>query len=367
MSVKKKDDELLYWIALRSVEGVGSIFYKRLINLFHTPENVFSASYDELMQVEGINQTIVNNIKQFDGFYLAEEELKKIKSSHAYIITLNDPAYPPLLKQIEDPPPFFYAKGHRELLKGSTCVAVVGTRFPSPYGREVTEEITLALVKKGLTIVSGMAKGIDAIAHKTAINNKGKTIAIWGTGINRVYPSDNKQLALHIEKQGLILTEYSMDTPPLDVNFPERNRVISGMSIAVIVTEASLNSGTMITVSHALDQGRDVFAVPGPIYSMMSQGTNRLIKHGCGVVDSVDNLLKEIDLLLQSKPEKEPIADVTEPQLKILSVLSSTPLDLDTIIVQTKFDTAKVMSILTEMELKGIVRQLPGKRFIRME
>lgn len=367
MFINKKDEELLYWIALRSVEGVGNISYKRLISAFDTPKMVFSASYDALLHVEGITQSIANNIKQFNKLYIAEEELKKIRKTHADIITLNDPLYPPLLKQIEDPPPFLYAKGQLNLAKGSSCVAIVGTRFPSPYGKQITEEITSALVKNGLTIISGMAKGIDTIAHKTAIAHSGNTIAVWGNGINRVYPTENKQLAQQIEKHGLILTEYAIDTPPIDVNFPERNRIISGIGIAVIVTEASLNSGTMITVSHALDQGRDVFAVPGPIYSMMSQGTNRLIKHGSGVVDSVDNLLKEIELLIPSKQKKEPVANISSSELKILSVLSSEPLDLDTIIIKTKFDTGKVMSTLTEMELKGIVRQLPGKQFIKTE
>jgi len=368
MSIKNKQDDLLYWIALKQVEGVGNVFYKRLISSFNTARNVFSASYDELMQVEGLSQTVANNIKQFDNFSKAEDELYRLERHSIKIITLSDELYPPLLHQIDDPPPFLYAKGKLDITLQSPCIAVVGTRFPSPYGKEVTEEITLALVKEGLTIVSGMAKGIDSIAHKTAIANAGKTIAVWGNGINKVYPLENKQLAQGIEKHGLILTEYPLDTPPLEVNFPERNRIISGMSIAVVVTEASLNSGTMITVSHALDQGREVFAVPGQIYSMMSQGTNRLIKHGCGVVDSVDSFITEIKALLPSRTTKKEIKlDIPEPYLKVLSVLSSKPVDLDTIIARLKFDTAKVMSILTEMELNGIVKQLPGKQFIKTE
>ncbi|MCL5878556.1 MAG: DNA-processing protein DprA, partial [Deltaproteobacteria bacterium] len=242
---------------------------------------------------------------------------------------------------------------------------IVGTRFPSPYGEEITAEIALALVKQGVTLVSGMAKGIDSATHKTALENRGTTIAVWGTGINRVYPAENRQLAHDIADKGLILSEYPLDTPPLDKNFPARNRIISGLSLAVIVTEASLNSGTMITVSHALDQGRDVFAVPGQIYSMMSQGTNRLIKHGCAMVDSVDSLVAEIRAILPS--EKKSTAALPESHAGVLSVLSSDPMDLDTIIIRSQFDTAKVMSILTEMELNGIVKQLPGKRFIKME
>lgn len=367
MSIKDKKNELLYWIALKQVKGLGNILYKRLISSWGSPQKIFSASYDELMQVQGLSQTVANNIKQFDAFYMAEEELKKIEKNRVDIITISDRFYPPLLHQIEDPPPFLYVKGELYKILHSPCIAVVGTRFPSPYGEEVTEEISLALIKEGFTIVSGMAKGIDSIAHKTAITHHGKTIAIWGSGINKVYPSGNRQLAQNIEQHGLILSEYPLDTPPMDVNFPERNRIISGMSLAVIVTEASLNSGTMITVSHALDQGREVFAVPGQIYSMMSQGTNRLIKHGCGVVDSVDSLITEVKALLPSRNKKETEADMPEPYLRVLSVLSSKPVDLDTIIARLKIDTAKVMSILTEMELEGIIKQLPGKQFIKME
>ncbi len=359
------NDELLSWIALNRVEGVGNIFYKRLISAFSSPQKVFSASYDEIREMAGIPDAVVNRIKHFDAVAPAEEELKRIQQEGIDIITLSDKHYPPLLKQINDPPPFLYAKGRVDILTGSPCIAIVGTRFPSPYGEEITAEIALALVKQGVTIVSGMAKGIDSAAHKTALENRGTTIAVWGTGINRVYPAENRQLAHDIADKGLILSEYPLDTPPLDKNFPARNRIISGLSLAVIVTEASLNSGTMITVSHALDQGRDVFAVPGQIYSMMSQGTNRLIKHGCAMVDSVDSLVAEIKAILPS--EKKSTAGMPESHADVLSVLSSDPMDLDTIIIRSQFDTAKVMSILTEMELNGIVKQLPGKRFIKME
>ncbi len=361
-----KKDELIPWIALKQVEGIGNVFYKRLIASFDTPGRVFSAPYDELIQVEGISESVVNRIKRFDGIDKAEEAFKRIQQEGIDIITLSDRHYPPLLKQINDPPPFLYARGQLDAPLRSPCIAIVGTRFPSPYGEEVTAEIALALVKEGVTIVSGMAKGIDSVAHKTAIAHAGSTVSVWGTGINRIYPSGNKQLAHDIAEHGLILSEYPMDTPPLDVNFPERNRIISGLSLAVVVTEASLNSGTMITVSHALDQGRDVFAVPGQIYSMMSQGTNRLIKHGCAMVDSIDSFLAEIKTLLPSK--KSSRTEMTESHLSILSVLSpAEPVDLDTIIIRSKFDTGKVMSILTEMELNGVVKQLPGKRFIKME
>ncbi len=360
-----KYDELLSWIALKHVQGVGSIFYKRLIAVFNSPKNVFSASYDELMKVEGISDTVVKRIKHFDSIARAEEELKRIKQEGIEIITLTDKHYPQLLRQINDPPPFLYAKGQLDVALQSPCIAIVGTRFPSPYGEEVTSEIALALVKEGFTIVSGMAKGIDSIAHKTAITHKGSTITVWGTGINRVYPAENKQLAHDIADHGLIMSEYPMDTPPLEANFPERNRIISGLSLAVIVTEASLNSGTMITVSHALDQGRDVFAVPGQIYSMMSQGTNRLIKHGCAMVDSIESLIIEVKAFMPSQKNNK--FEMSESHINVLSTLSSEPMDLDTIIIRSKFDTAKVMSILTEMELNGVVKQLPGKRFIKME
>ncbi len=360
-----KEDELLFWIALRLVAGVGNVFYKRLIAAFGTPERVFAAPFEELVQVEGIPQAVADRIRHSADFGAAGEVLAQIRKEGAGVITLTDPRYPVLLKQINDPPPFLYTKGRPETLSAGPCVALVGTRFPSPYGEEVTAEIALALVSQGFTIVSGMAKGIDAIAHRTALEHRGSTIAVWGTGIDRVYPAENRQLAHGLADNGLILSEYPPGTPPLDMNFPERNRIISGLSLAVIVTEASLNSGTMITVSHALDQGRDVFAVPGQIYSMMSQGTNRLIKHGCAMVDTVDSLITEIRALVPKQEGGEP--PVTQEHADLLSLLSPEPMDLDTLIAQSKFDTAKVMSMLTEMEIRGVVKQLPGKRFVKME
>ncbi len=363
MSLKNTKDDLFYWIALRHIEGVGNVCYKRLIDAFHSPEAVFSASGDNLNQIEGISKHVADRIKSFDRFDKVEDELKTIKKGNVSVITLSDNNYPKLLRQVNDPPPLLYAKGILALANEAPCIAIVGTRFPSLYGRHVTEDIALSLVEEGFIVVSGMAKGVDSTAHKAAIKYRGKTIAVWGTGINRIYPFENRQLAGEIEKYGLILTEYSYDTPPLDVNFPERNRIISGLSIAVIVTEASLNSGTMITVSHALDQGREVFAVPGQIYAMMSQGTNKLIKQGGSMVTTVDELIKEIKGLLPDKKNKMP--DLPQPHIDILSVLSSTPADLDTVIIKSGFDTARVMGILTEMELSGVIKQLPGKRFIK--
>ncbi len=357
-------DDLYYWLALKRVGGIGNVYFKKLVHAFHSPESVFSASMEELQKVDGIAGSIAARIKDFDRFDEVDDELSRIREQNIDIITLTDGQYPKLLKQIPDPPPFLYAKGVLDT-PAQKCIAVVGTRFPSPYGEQITGEIAAELVHQGYTIASGMAKGIDAAAHKTAILHKGSTVAVWGTGIDRVYPSENIQLAQDIARHGLILTEYPPGTPPIETNFPGRNRIISGMSIAVIVTEASLNSGTMITVSHALDQGREVFAVPGPIFSMMSQGTNRLIKQGGNMVDTIDNLIKELHALIPFEQCDKP--EMPQSHTEVLSVLSSTPVDLDTVISRLKFDTAKVMSILTEMELNGTVKQLPGKRFIKTE
>ncbi|MCL4557244.1 MAG: DNA-processing protein DprA [Deltaproteobacteria bacterium] len=357
-------DSLYYWLALKRVEGIGNVYCKKLINAFRGPEAVFSASPEELQRVGGIAGATADRIRNFDGFDGVRDELARIREQRIDVVTLTDTRYPEMLKQIPDPPPFLYASGLPET-PVQKCIAVVGTRFPSPYGERVTEDIVLELVRQGFTIVSGMAKGIDAVAHRTAVLHRGHTVAVWGTGIDRVYPAANAGLAQDIARHGLILTEYPTGTPPLETNFPERNRIISGMSLAVIVTEASLNSGTMITVSHALDQGREVFAVPGPIYSMMSQGTNRLIKQGGGMVDTIDSLVRELEAFAPPEPAKK--AELPPEHADVLSALSSGPVDLDTLISRLKFDTAKVMSILTEMELSGIVKQLPGKRFVRME
>lgn len=360
-----KKDELIFWIALKQVEGVGNVSFKRLIETFGTARAVFSASADELGRVEGIPGSLINRIRNFRSFDEAGDACTRAVREQIGILTLADKHYSPLLKQINDPPPFLYTQGRQDTLLQKPCIAIVGTRFPSPYGEQMAKEISAALTAEDFTVVSGMARGIDSIAHKTALQHRGRTIAVWGTGINRIYPSENKELAKDLARHGLILTEYPFDTPPLDVNFPERNRIISGLSLAVVVIEASLNSGTMITVSHALDQGREVFAVPGQIYSMMSQGTNRLIKQGCNMVDSVDNLVRELKALVP--PARESAPGLSGDHADILALLSPEPLDLDTVIARSQFDTAKVMSMLTEMELNGIVKQLPGKRFIKME
>ncbi len=357
-------DDLYYWLALRRVEGIGAVYCKKLIDAFHGPKAVFSASSEELQGVGGIAGTLADRIKDFGGFDDAQNEIEKIRKEGIGIVTLTDARYPALLKRIADPPPFLYTKGLPDT-PVERCIAVVGTRFPSPYGGRVTEDIVLELIARGFTIVSGMAKGVDAVAQRTALLHKGHTVAIWGTGLDRAYPAENARLAQDIARYGLILTEYPLGTPPLETNFPERNRIISGMSLAVIVTEASLNSGTMITVSHALDQGREVFAVPGPIDAMMSQGTNRLIKQGGGMVDTVDSLIAELEVLAPRSPARR--ADLPREQADVLSALEAGTMDLDTLISRLKIDTAKVMSILTEMELNGLVKQLPGKRFMRME
>lgn len=365
MSPKIKDD-IIYWLALKQVQGIGNVIYKKLINAFNTPDRIFKAPIEELRKAEGIPESLLERIKAFNSFEEHEKELQAIKHLDVSIITFNDESYPPLLKQINDPPPYLYVKGDLSI-KNNKVVAVVGTRYPSPYGQTATKELAQRLVEEGYTIVSGMARGIDSMAHKSAIDNKGRTVAVFGCGINVVYPESNKELSKKIIDHGALITEYSINTPPLQMNFPERNRIISGMATALIVVEASLNSGTMITVSHALDQGREVFAAPGQIYSMMSQGTNRLIKHGATMIDSIDTLIEELNNLTSFEDEDKRPQQVPDAYVDILKYISNEPVALDTVISQSNIETSKVMSILTEMELNGFVKQLPGKRYIKME
>jgi len=286
-------------------------------------------------------------------------------------IDLNDSDYPVNLRNIYDPPEFFYIKGGLKP-EDKFAVAIVGSRRASFYGLEQAEKFGAELARMGITVVSGMARGIDSAAHRGALKAGGRTIAVIGSGFNNIYPAENKELAEEIAKNGAVITEFSPDVLPLAQNFPQRNRIISGLSLGLLVVEAAKNSGALITANFALEQGREVFALPGKIDSGNSFGTNELIKQGAKLVTCTEEILEELIVPLGAAfPPDEPLKKQAvfefseSEESKVYSMISGDSVSLDGLLEKTDLDIPKISDILLRLQLKKMIRQLPGKQFIR--
>ncbi len=359
--------ELYYWIALRLTCGIGNVNYKNLINHFGTPEKIFHADAAELRKVEGISARARESVLKFKHSHVIDMELDLITAEKIEIVTLNSPNYPENLKNIYDPPPFLYVKGK---LNKQDCnaIAVVGSRRASEYGIKVTEEISRALALRDITIISGMARGIDSQAHEAALACGGRTIAVLGCGVDVVYPPENRKLYGAIVSNGAVISEYPMGTEPNSYNFPARNRIISGLSIGVLVAEASLKSGSLITARLALDQGRDVFAVPGNIFSLKSKGSNSLLKSGAQLVEGADDIIESMHFKVNAykkaeEEENEKAGNLSMEAQTIYKLLQKESAQIDEIILKSRLSSSQVSSVLLELELNGFIKQLPGKRF----
>jgi DNA processing protein len=364
MNKERNIEDKLYWLALNMVPGVGPIAYRNLVGLFRDPERVFDASPKALAAVEGIGDKTIGAIKAFPAERTAAEELKKAKDLGVFILTFLDQGYPQNLLQIYDPPPLLYVRGRLDAVD-SAMVAMVGSRKGSPYGRAMTKKISKELVGSGVTVVSGMARGIDTCAHLGALEAGGMTIAVLGCGIDIIYPPENKRLFLDIINQGTVISEFPLSTPPEGKNFPKRNRIISGLSLGVVIVEATADSGSLITASHALEQGREVFAVPGNIGMATSRGTNALIKQGAKLVEGAQDILVEIIPQYEGKTSHEEPPVLNDEEDGILQLLSHTPLHIDEISRMSHMEIRRVSTILLELELKGVISQLGGKMFVR--
>jgi DNA processing protein len=357
-------DDKLYWLALNMVPGVGPITYRNLVNKFHDPERIFAASAHELAAVGGIGEKTIRAIKEFPSERMAAGELKKVKDLGASILTLHDQGYPKNLLQIYDPPPLLYVRG--ELGVGNPLmIAMVGSRRGSSYGRGVTKRISKELASAGVTVVSGMARGIDTFAHLGALEAGGRTVAVFGCGIDVIYPPENKKLFAEIIDHGAVISEFPLSTPPDGKNFPRRNRIISGVSWGVVIVEATADSGSLITASHALEQGREVFAVPGNVGMATSKGTNRLIKQGAKLVEEAHDILTEVLPQYGVKPKNDDFPPLSDAEDDILRHLSYTPLHIDEISRLSQMEVQRVSTILLGLELKGVISQLGGKMFVR--
>ena len=360
-------EEWKYWIALKMVHGVGEVLFRNLLSKFNSPQNVFKAQLNEIEKVDGIGEKTTQAIKGFSDWSRAEAEVEKVKKSGFKLLILTDPTYPRNLFNTYNAPPFLYLKGEI-LSEDENAIAIVGTRIPDRYGRFVTQRLAEELSRRGVTIVSGMARGIDSIAHVGALRTGGRTIAVLGSGLDIIYPLENKKLYEEISTRGAVVSEFPLGTAPDSVNFPKRNRIISGISLGVVVVHASDKSGSLITASLALEQNREVFAVPGNIETKLSRGTNKLIKKGAKLVESVDDILTEIEALRRFKEDK-PIFDtislsgISHDEKAIYSVLRDEPLHIDEITKLTGMSPANALSILLSLELSGLIAQFPGKMF----
>lgn len=366
------NDSSIYALALSQISGIGNVTYKRLINRFGSAQKVFDAGKKRISEIPSITADKVGAIVSFNSWESVKEQIKKVQDSGVKILSIEDKEYPQRLKKIYDLPPVLYLKGDfAEVDK--LPVAVVGSRHPSTYGSLSAERIASGLARKGITVVSGMAMGIDSKAHRTALNAGGRTIAVLGSGIDVIYPSENKSLYSDIIKNGVVMSEFSLGTRPEPSNFPRRNRIISGLSLGVVVVEATEKSGALITAKLAIDQNREVFAVPGNIDSARSQGTNKLIQDGAKLIESVDDIMEELkyyfgtEFKLEMSQQKDLFIDddsLTDEEKKTLVCLSAESVHIDTVIEESGFRSEVVSKILLDLELKGLVKQIPGKNFV---
>lgn len=364
-------EQLVDLFLLLSVERIGPAKIRALLSKFRNLQNILNASVNELQEVEGISKELSSRIRKIssqrnDIKSFVEDELTKLKKIGGRIVTVWDEDYPPLLKKIYDPPLLIYIKGSFDE-RDKYSIAVVGTRVPTNYGKLQTEKIVSELASQGITIVSGLARGIDSIAHKTAMKNNSRTIAVIGSGLDVIYPPENKKLFDEISEKGVIISEFPLSTKPDAVNFPKRNRIISGISLGTLVIETGINGGAMQTARLALDQNREVFAVPGNLGVRQSEGTNLLIQRGeAELITSAEDILTELELKLKpviGKNIPKPERDLNIFEEKIYNSLTTEPLHIDKISELTNLSTSDCLVHLLSLEFKGLVKQLPGKIF----
>jgi DNA processing protein len=380
-------EETLHWLALRMVPGLGTLGSLRLLDKLKSPYAIFRASASEL-EAAGVSPAQARNIASGYSFDDAVDQQQKLMKSGARLISIQDPCYPQQLREIFDPPLVLFAIGRTELMT-SHGIAIVGTRRPTPYGIAATERLSADLAKAGLTIISGMARGIDTAAHRAALAEGGSTLAVLGCGVDVLYPADNRQLYRDIADHGLLVSEFPMGAPAYPQNFPIRNRIVSGLALGVLVVEGAQHSGSAITAKLATDQGREVFAVPGNITAKMSWGPNLLIKAGTAklvqewtditnelpqavrrelVCKAQQKLLSEgLEPVMEAAREgpEEPVKVLANKLLKHLQV--DVPQQLDALVETFEgFSSSELIGALFDLEMSGLVRQLPGKNFVKV-
>ncbi len=365
-------NNLKYFIALNMIDTSNAQVLHSLLKKFKNPEKLFDSEAKKSANLKPVEKNFLSKILSRSDYYLkiAEKELEAIeKDTKLDVIPITDKRYPSLLKKIYDPPLLLYVKGDIDALN-YPMISIVGSRFSTRYGCEIAFNFASQLSELGITIVSGMAVGIDEFAHKGALFSKGKTVAVLGSGLYYIYPPENKKLYSDIVESGLVVSEFPLTSKPEKYNFPRRNRIISGLSLGTIVVEARMRSGALITSSFAAEQNREVFAVPGPINSETSKGTNSLIKNGAKLVQKIEDVLDELNIDLKTikqekleKKEEDGLDDLTDEEKFLLKFVGDEPKNVEEIIKSSKLEAKAVESLLMMLEIKGLIMQIPGHRF----
>jgi len=356
-------DEKRYWIGINLVKGIGAVRLRALLEFFGDAKSAWEGSPSDL-RAAGLSKTLIERFLDLRNKIDLSTLWNQIAEKNIRVMTWNDADYPARLREIAQPPPILYLRGDF-IEEDAWSVAIVGTRRVTAYGRQVTEEISSFLAQNGVTIVSGLARGVDGIAHQTALKAGGRTLAVLGSGVDRIYPPEHRNLADDIIQSGAIISDYAPGTPPESSNFPPRNRIIAGLSMATIVIEAGETSGALITANFALEQGREIFALPGNIFAPQSKGPNRLIQRGAHPLLEPRDILEVLDLTRVTEhraARKSLPADETEAH--VLDTLTHEPFHVDEIRAKTGLAVEKVSSALVMMELKGLVRHVGGMNYV---
>lgn len=363
-------------MALSLVSGIGPDRLRALLAHFGTPSSVFRATRSALTQVDGVGTRIAEAILTFDDHDSIEREMERAEQVGATLVSPWDDRFPRRLREIYDPPVFLWMRGDLRPNE-EPMITVVGTRRCTDYGRAQAHSFAGALARRGFTVVSGLAYGIDAAAHRGALDAGGRTVAVLGSGVGRIYPQKHAGLAQRISRNGAVLSEYALDAEPDATNFPERNRILSGVALGTLVIESYAEGGSLITARLALEQNREVFAVPGPITKETSLGTNRLIQRGhAKLVLDVEDLLEELPQVVPDEttdeettadvvPSSDPPADLSGEERRLYEALSDTPVHIDALCKETGMDSSSALVHLLELEFKGLIRQMAGKQFYR--
>ena len=361
-----KHNALACWIALQRVPGLGPATLIRLLEQFDSPQQII----DNPSLAQGLNASVVDGLRHPD-WQQVEADLAWLEADNRYLLTIDDQRYPALLREISDPPPLLYVQGDVSLLS-QWQLAIVGSRNPSASGRQTAFDFSRYLASGGLTITSGLAAGIDGAAHQGALAAGGKTIAVVATGLDRVYPAKHRELAHQIAEQGVIVSEFPLGTSPRAELFPRRNRIISGLSLGTLIVEAALKSGSLITARMAMEQAREVFAIPGSIHNPLARGCHQLIREGAKLVETADDILEELGALAgvsapeSESPAEEKVSHKKDGDYQILfETLGFDPIPIDKLIENSGLTADAVSSMLLLLELEGEVESLPGGRYVR--
>jgi len=361
--VKASNKDIKYWVGFSIIPGIGRVKLTQLENYFGNLENAWKAAPTDLKHA-GLDSNSIRAITSWRPKLSLEAEMEKLDRYGVKVFTWHDPDYPARLKEIYDYPPILYVRGSL-LPEDEWCLAVVGTRRATVYGRQVTEEIVADLTQSKITIVSGLAKGIDSVAHRSALDAGGRSLAVFACGLDTVYPSENAELARRIIRQGALISEYPLGTRPKAENFPRRNRIMSGLSLGVLIIEAGDTSGAMITAHLALEQNREVFAIPGSILSPVSNGTNHLIQEGAKLVRDYTDILEELNLTaVAHQIEMKEVIPTSDTESLLLKKLSAEPTHIDEVCRSSSLPISTVSSTLAMMELKGLVKQVGTMSYV---